>query len=324
MELSFPGKYYEVAKYFDYYMGDLEDTSLLSDSERLMFYALRQQADHGQCTTVAPSFWHVKERHKHQAWKQLGRMSTFEAMVFFVQQFERLLMQLENSNVQSASTQGAAVHAGGVDWPSRLREMQSNVASKQGYSPHSSGTLEKNGAPVSNEILAVHQGPPPATVSKDVCQESSPASFSALAMADWDADIVSHSEATAENIHYLAIELMRARHALRQLLESRVPIQGEHNGTAASTSGSAICEGRECVTTSGAAPGAAGPPLKPMWCGNSSTARRPMVAPPLRPSARSMTEAAVRASCGAPQLTKMPGSTDKAVGSGASSWWFHW
>ncbi|CBZ26518.1 conserved hypothetical protein [Leishmania mexicana MHOM/GT/2001/U1103] len=324
MELSFPGKYYEVAKYFDYYIGNLEESPLLSDAQRLMFYALRQQADHGQCTTAAPSFWYSRERHKHQAWKQLGRMSTFEAMVFFVQQFEQLLMQLENSTGPSASTSGGATPAGGVDWPSRLREMKANRAPNTGNSPHSSEALASDGARANNDALAVRQGPSPATASEEVCQESSSSKLSAAEMAEWDADVVSHSGATVENIRYLATELMRARHAFRQLLAKSAPSHIQQNGTGASTNGPPIRAGSACLTPSDAAPAAAGPPLKPIWCSNGSAARVPIVPPPVRPSARSMTEAAVRDSCGGPQLKKMPVATDRPLSPSALSTWFNW
>ncbi|CBZ39122.1 hypothetical protein, conserved [Leishmania donovani] len=324
MELSFPDKYYEVAKYFDYYIGNLEESPLLSDAQRLMFYALRQQADHGQCTTAAPSFWYSRERHKHQAWKQLGRMSNFEAMVFFVQQFEQLLTQLENSTGQPAPTSGAAARAGGVDWPSRLREMKSKTAPNPGNSPHSSEALASGGARANNDILAVRQGPSPATAGEEACRESPPSKLSAAEMADWDADVLSHSGATVENIRYLATELMRARHAFRQLLEKSAPSHAEQNGTGTSTNGPPIRAGRTCLTPSGAAPAAPGPPLKPIWCSNDSAARVPIVPPPVRPSARSMTEAAVRDSCGAPQSKKMPVATDRPVSPSALSTWFNW
>lgn len=93
MDFTFPEKFFQAAKYFDHYTaGDLEETDLLDNDHKLMFHALRKQAEEGPCDVPAPAFWHVTERYKHQAWCRLGRMSKFEAMVLFVKQLEQLLI----------------------------------------------------------------------------------------------------------------------------------------------------------------------------------------------------------------------------------------
>ncbi|KAG5465247.1 hypothetical protein LSCM4_00701 [Leishmania orientalis] len=323
MDLSFPEKYFEVVKYFDYYIGNLEETPLLTDVQRLMFYALRQQADHGQCTTAAPSIWHMTERHKHQAWKQLGRMSTFEAMVFFVQQFERLLMELENPTAPPASRPEAPARPGGIDWASRLREMKAKTASEPGGSQCSDSAWKRDGAQVSKDVACLTQGPSRTIANEGAHQESSPLGLSAEEMADWDADIVAHSAPTLKNIRYLSTELMRARHALRVRQES-APRRAEQNSCGSCMKGPPLREGGPCSRSAGVAPVPGGPPLKPIWCSNGSTACVPIVPPPVRPSARSMTEAAVREPRGPPCFKRMPVVTNALVCPETSSTWFNW
>ncbi|CAJ1013170.1 putative Acyl CoA binding protein [Leishmania naiffi] len=324
MVLPFPEKYYEVARYFDYYIGNLEETPLLSDEQRLLFYALRQQADHGQCTTAAPSLWYARERYKHRAWKQLGCMSPFEAMVFFVQQFEQLLMQLESQTESSVSTAGASPRADGVDWPSRLQEMKANTVPNSGDPGHRSCPLECDGARASNGAVAVSQGPSPPPPNEEAQQGSFPLALSSAEMAGWDADIVSHSRPTLENIRYLAAELMRARHAFQGMRQEIAPRHVEENGARASLNGPPIPTGGSCLPLAGASLAAAGPPLKPIWCGNGSATHVPIVPPPVRPSARSMTEAAVRDACGGPNLKKVPVATGRSGTTSASPAWFDW
>ncbi|KAG5490827.1 hypothetical protein JKF63_00949 [Porcisia hertigi] len=293
MDLAFPKKYHEVVKYFDYYIGDLEKTPLLTDVQKLMFYALRQQADHGQCITSAPPIWYTTERKKHQAWKQLGRMSTFEAMVFFVQQFEEILMQLEKPATPLASTSAPTPRNAGVDWPSRLQEMEAKTSPKPKLTQHSSGALASEGVHADRDFAAVGQSPSPVTVDEEVPHVSSPSLSRDAEMVAWDADILSHSAVTLENIRYLASELMHARHALRQLREEGASQHVEQNGAIPCTSG--LRSRETSLWWPPPRPGsiATGPPLKPIWGSNGNAARAPMVAPPMRPSARSMTEAAV-------------------------------
>ncbi|KEG11830.1 hypothetical protein DQ04_02241080 [Trypanosoma grayi] len=91
MDYTFPEKYFKVALFFDHEFGDLETTTKLDDRQKLLLYALRQQAEHGPCTSAAPPVWWTRDRFKHAAWKQLGGMSKFEAMVHFVKLVEEYL-----------------------------------------------------------------------------------------------------------------------------------------------------------------------------------------------------------------------------------------
>ncbi|KAG5464510.1 hypothetical protein LSCM1_00700 [Leishmania martiniquensis] len=324
MELSYPEKYHEVVKYFDFYIGDLETSPLLTDVQRLMFYALRQQADQGECTAAAPSIWHLMERHKHQAWKQLGRMSRFEAMVFFVQQFEKLLMQLEGTPAPSAPRTGAKALPGGIDWLSRLREMKVKAGSEGEGTQHSNSAWKGDGALAGKEAVCGSRGPSPAPATKGAQQESSPFVLSAVDMVSWDADIVSHSAPTLENIRYLSTELMYARHALRRARQEETSKHIEEKSSSACTKGPSL---RECGSISSSASAAcvpSGPPLKPIWCSNGSTARVPIVPPPVRPSARSMTEAAVRAPRKPPCFKKLPVDTAGIPSLNTPPTWFNW
>eukprot|EP01060_Flectonema_neradi_P011696 TRINITY_DN18703_c1_g1_i1.p1 TRINITY_DN18703_c1_g1~~TRINITY_DN18703_c1_g1_i1.p1 ORF type:complete len:285 (+),score=78.60 TRINITY_DN18703_c1_g1_i1:35-889(+) len=60
-----------------------DDTSTLTLQQRLLIYALRQQAKVGKCTEPSPAFWNTKERAMWNAWTEIGHMSSFEAMVYF-------------------------------------------------------------------------------------------------------------------------------------------------------------------------------------------------------------------------------------------------
>jgi acyl-CoA-binding protein len=90
MEVSFPDRYHLAVAYFDQTFGNLEETTKLEDMQKLAFYALRQQAEKGPCKEPAPYVWNVTAKYKHSAWCQLGNMSTFEAMVYFVKQLEEV------------------------------------------------------------------------------------------------------------------------------------------------------------------------------------------------------------------------------------------
>jgi acyl-CoA-binding protein len=90
MEVTFPERYHKAVEYIEKTYGDLEATNQLDNMQKLVFYALRKQADVGPCVEAAPSMWYVKERYKHDAWKQLKTMSKFEAMVHYVQHLDEI------------------------------------------------------------------------------------------------------------------------------------------------------------------------------------------------------------------------------------------
>lgn len=113
MDFTFPEKYFKAAEYFDYAIGDLETTTALKDEQKLLFYALRQQAEHGPCKETAPSLWHVRERYKHQAWCHLRIMSRFEAMVKFVSHYEAYL-------------------GGNVNWVEKMKEIPTSATCTNG------------------------------------------------------------------------------------------------------------------------------------------------------------------------------------------------
>lgn len=90
MEVTFPERYHKAVEYIEKTYGDLESSTQLDNMQKLVFYALRQQTDVGPCTEAAPSMWYMKERYKHDAWKQLKTMSKFEAMVHYVQHLDEI------------------------------------------------------------------------------------------------------------------------------------------------------------------------------------------------------------------------------------------
>lgn len=309
MDLPFPEKYHAVARYFDIYIGDIEQSPLLTDAQRLLFYALRQQADHGPCTTPQPSMWYMTERHKHQAWQQVSHMSTFEAMVFFVQQFEAVLATLEQAE-GATNAAGEATRPMKIDWAARLKE--AGVTAPSDEVNHAAPT-----AAVPSDVTAAvrapsceHALPPvlssayPFSSSSTPRRTPSPPLVRAGEMDGWDADVVAHAALSLDNIRYLAEEVMRARRALRQAMS---PLQINAAAAAAAPRYDTE-EGRRMTeelhfplpplvaTTSAAAGAATAPPLKPMWTIDGTQRRVPIVPPPVRFSARSLTEAAVRQS----------------------------
>jgi acyl-CoA-binding protein len=90
MEVSFPDRFHVATAFFDQKFGNLEETTDLTDLQKLAFYALRQQAEKGPCKEPAPYMWNLTAKYKHAAWCQLGAMSPFEAMVYFVKQLEEV------------------------------------------------------------------------------------------------------------------------------------------------------------------------------------------------------------------------------------------
>nr|CCC94946.1 conserved hypothetical protein [Trypanosoma congolense IL3000] len=204
MNLAFPEKYYRVAEFFDLKYGDLETTTAFDLGQKLLLYALRQQADHGPCTSAAPFLWQVRERAKHDAWKQLGSMSKFEAMVHFVRPLEESLGGDINLAVKGEEVYGQAA------------------------------TTEPRDA--SGE----HQ---------------------------WDGDLLSHLDPTAENVRFLALEVMRLRRELRRMrppsgeavghvTQARLPVQGVEAPPAAPPGDAVHVCGRVSLI----------PPRKPLGC----------------------------------------------------------
>ncbi|KAK9808467.1 hypothetical protein WJX73_009555 [Symbiochloris irregularis] len=61
---------------------------VLSDEQRLLLHALHQQASVGPCTGQKPWGWNVVEAAKHDAWSQLGNMTSMEAMRLYVKALE--------------------------------------------------------------------------------------------------------------------------------------------------------------------------------------------------------------------------------------------
>jgi diazepam-binding inhibitor (GABA receptor modulating acyl-CoA-binding protein) len=90
IDITFPDRYDYATTYADSKWGPIE-TAPIPDVNKLALYALRKQAEVGNCNESAPYMWNVKERYKHDAWKQLSGVSKFEAMVKYVEVLEDLV-----------------------------------------------------------------------------------------------------------------------------------------------------------------------------------------------------------------------------------------
>eukprot|EP00754_Rhynchopus_humris_P042083 Rhum_TRINITY_DN25670_c0_g1::Rhum_TRINITY_DN25670_c0_g1_i1::g.182440::m.182440 len=111
LQLQFPEKF-DYAKSFEGRVLRIEDDECeLSTQQRLVLYALRQQAQHGRNTEPAPSWWNATERAKWTAWTEMKDTSSFEAMVYFVQTLETthpnwLMEELEYRSPPAAAEEG--------------------------------------------------------------------------------------------------------------------------------------------------------------------------------------------------------------------------
>ena len=87
VQLGFPDKYYICARYGTEVL--LNDASI-SDSDKLLIYALGQQAEYGENKTPKPSIFDTVARAKWNAWAELGKRSPFEAMFMYTQAVDEL------------------------------------------------------------------------------------------------------------------------------------------------------------------------------------------------------------------------------------------
>lgn len=85
LRVGFPEKF-ELA--LRYGQEQLELEFHLRDEDRLVLYALAQQAQHGPCREPRPAFWNVREKAMWSAWTALGKRSKMEAMVLYAQAIE--------------------------------------------------------------------------------------------------------------------------------------------------------------------------------------------------------------------------------------------
>ncbi|KAK9844326.1 hypothetical protein WJX74_000823 [Apatococcus lobatus] len=79
--LPYPGRF-EAAQKFQ--QSSAAGAALNKDETKLLLYALQQQAKHGPCKDPKPWAWNVVESAKWSSWKQLGTLSSVEAMRLFV------------------------------------------------------------------------------------------------------------------------------------------------------------------------------------------------------------------------------------------------
>ena len=79
--VSYPDKFHLALKY----ASEGPPLPNLSDADRILLEALRQQATLGECNRQRPGMWDTtEEKAKFEAWKQLGTMPKAEAMHLYV------------------------------------------------------------------------------------------------------------------------------------------------------------------------------------------------------------------------------------------------
>ena len=79
--IGYPEKFELAMRYGE--DGPLQQNPNLSDSDKLLLYALAQQAQHGENKEPRPSMFDTVAKAKWSAWKELGNRSKMEAMVSF-------------------------------------------------------------------------------------------------------------------------------------------------------------------------------------------------------------------------------------------------
>ena len=84
--VGYPEKFELALKYGE--GGPLLNDPAISDSDKLLLYALARQAETGPCKEPRPSMWDTVAKAKWNAWKELGNRSKFEAMFMYVQAVE--------------------------------------------------------------------------------------------------------------------------------------------------------------------------------------------------------------------------------------------
>lgn len=83
--LPYPDRYHAAVKFV---AQSPKGAKILPDETKLILYALNQQASEGPCTQPKPWGWNIVENAKWQSWKQLGDLSSIEAMRLYVRALE--------------------------------------------------------------------------------------------------------------------------------------------------------------------------------------------------------------------------------------------
>ena len=90
--VGYPDKFYLARKYGE--GGPLRDDLSLSASDRLLMWALLQQAEKGPCREARASIWEASEaKAKWKAWRELGERGSSEAMFLYVQALDEFAPQ---------------------------------------------------------------------------------------------------------------------------------------------------------------------------------------------------------------------------------------
>lgn len=61
-DITFPDRYDFATAYADKKYGNIEESTLIPDMQKLALYALRKHVECGACNEPAPYMWNVRER----------------------------------------------------------------------------------------------------------------------------------------------------------------------------------------------------------------------------------------------------------------------
>lgn len=121
----------------------------LTEESKLLLYALSQQAAVGPCNEPRPWGWNVVNNAKWQSWKQLGDLSTIEAMRLYVRTLEEEIanwwelstsaapLSQDSADEEKAVPQQLPAHtSGSVHMPAKSRSVAEVVVEGSWVSPY--------------------------------------------------------------------------------------------------------------------------------------------------------------------------------------------
>jgi diazepam-binding inhibitor (GABA receptor modulating acyl-CoA-binding protein) len=78
---------------------NIKNLSYLPDNDTLLLlYSYYKQATIGDCNTLSPNFWELKETAKYNSWKLLTGFSKDYAMKFYIKKVNEILLKKIESN----------------------------------------------------------------------------------------------------------------------------------------------------------------------------------------------------------------------------------
>ena len=179
--LGYPAKFEMALRYGE---GPLKEDSSLSESDKLLVYALAQQSQLGPCKEPRPSMFDTVAKAKWNCWRELGNRSKFEAMFMYVTAIEEFapdwwtwepLGLVEPAAAESATAEGgdsateeppelppaASQPPPAAEVPAPKNNGHDHAGPSANSKPPANGGPPANGAPPANGGAAPSADAPP-------------------------------------------------------------------------------------------------------------------------------------------------------------------